>query len=72
MKVVATKRGYDNVVVREEGEEFEMPEGSKGSWFTPVKAAARAEGKAKPANGGRPATVAELASQQADHLPDLA
>lgn len=36
MKVRATKRGYDNVVLREEGDEFDMPDGAKGSWFVPV------------------------------------
>lgn len=36
MKVIATKRGFDNVTIREEGDEFDMPNGSKGSWFKPV------------------------------------
>lgn len=36
MKVIATKPGYDNVKYREVGDEFDMPEGSKGSWFQPV------------------------------------
>lgn len=36
MKVIATKRGFDNVTIREEGDEFDMPEGAKGSWFKPV------------------------------------
>jgi len=42
MKVIATARGYDNTVLREVGEEFTMPEGSKGSWFIPKPAEAKA------------------------------
>ena len=65
MKVVATKRGYDGVKVREEGEEFEMPEGSKGSWFKPLKAGDPKPAKT-PQGSGRPATVGELAREQSD------
>lgn len=36
MLVIATARGYDGFSTREEGEEFEMPFGAKGSWFQPV------------------------------------
>lgn len=35
MKVIATKRGYLGKL-REVGEEFDVPEGSTGSWFQPV------------------------------------
>lgn len=36
MKVRATQRGqYGHV--REIGDEFEVPEGTKGSWFEPVQ-----------------------------------
>lgn len=51
MRVVAIKEGYDNIKLREVGEEFEMPEGAKGKWFVPVgdfkklKDAKRAEAK---------------------------
>ena len=48
MKVIATKRGYDGVVVREEGEEFEMPDGSKASWFLPTEGSKPARAKPKP------------------------
>lgn len=58
MKVIATARGFDNVATREVGEEFDMPKGSKGSWFAPVakqaEAKAEAEAKAK-AEDGTPA-----------------
>lgn len=43
MKVIATKKGYDGIVVREPGDEFDMKDGSKGSWFEPVKVEAKAE-----------------------------
>ena len=33
MKVIATKTGFDGKRVRNAGDEFEMPDGSKGSWF---------------------------------------
>lgn len=38
MKVVATKTGFDGKRIRTAGETFEMPDGSRGSWFEPVKA----------------------------------
>ena len=37
MRVKATGIGYDNVAVRNPGEEFDMPDGSTGSWFVPVE-----------------------------------
>ena len=42
MKVIATKLGYFGKL-REPGDEFEVPDGTKGSWFEPVKPTA--EGK---------------------------
>ncbi len=38
MRVVAIKAGYFGQL-REAGEEFEVPDGTKGSWFQPVQAA---------------------------------
>lgn len=35
MRVVANSKGYFGAV-REAGEEFEVPDGTKGSWFAPV------------------------------------
>lgn len=37
MKVLATARGHYKVV-REVGDEFEVPDGLSGSWFVPVDA----------------------------------
>ena len=36
MRVIATAVGYDNIVLRQPGEEFDMPDGAKGSWFRPA------------------------------------
>lgn len=38
MEVIATKTGFDGKRVRTEGEKFEMPEGSKASWFVKADA----------------------------------
>lgn len=35
MKVVATARGYLGAI-REPGDTFDVPDGTKGSWFNPV------------------------------------
>ena len=35
MKVVANQRGYLGAI-REPGDTFEVPDGTKGSWFDPV------------------------------------
>lgn len=36
MKVIATKMGFFNGNRQREGSEFEVPDGTKGSWFVPV------------------------------------
>ena len=48
MKVIATKQGYFGKL-REPGDEFEVPEGSKSSWFDPVEKQAEKKRSAKPA-----------------------
>ena len=50
MRVVATAQGYLGCF-REVGDEFEVPDGAKASWFTPVEA------ESKPAGRGRRARV---------------
>ena len=47
MKVIATKPGYFGKL-REPGDEFEVPEGSKASWFQPVEQKASGKGGKKP------------------------
>ena len=37
MKVIATAIGYDNLAVRQVGDEFDMPDGSTAPWFKPVE-----------------------------------
>ena len=47
MKVIATKLGYFEKL-REPGDEFEVPDGTKGSWFQPVEQKASGKGGKKP------------------------
>ena len=37
MQVIATEIGFDNLVIRQPGDVFTMPDGSEGTWFTPIK-----------------------------------
>lgn len=53
MEVIATKTGFDGKRVRTEGEKFEMPEGSKASWF--VKADAEKQSRSKKSEAEKPA-----------------
>lgn len=58
MRVIATAVGFfDNL--RQPGEEFDVPEGSKATWFKPVKAD---EPEGKPARGRK------AAGEQAEDL----
>lgn len=47
MKVTAIKQGYFGKL-REPGDEFEVPDGTKGSWFQPVEQKANGKGGKKP------------------------
>jgi len=40
MRVRAIETGFDNLAIREPGDEFEMPDGSSAPWFEPVEAPA--------------------------------
>lgn len=61
MKVIATKTGFDGKKVRVEGEEFEMPDGSKASWFVSVeKAKVKGQKPAKPEADEGSDNVADL------------
>jgi hypothetical protein len=42
MKVTAIKRGFYGVL-REPGDQFDVKDGEKGSWFAPVKEAERTQ-----------------------------
>lgn len=57
MKVVATEKGYFGGQVREKDEQFDVPEGTKGSWFKAVDAApagksGKSKGKSDPNDTG--------------------
>ena len=53
MRVVATAPGYFGAL-RVEGDEFDVPDGTKGSWFKPVAADV-----AKPSKGKGKGTAPE-------------
>ena len=42
IRVIATETGFDNLCIRNPGDEFNMPENVKGKWFHPVGAAPQA------------------------------
>lgn len=46
MQVIATKPGYFGKL-RAVGDKFEVPEGSKATWFAPVEAVKEVKPKAK-------------------------
>ena len=46
MKVVATKVGFHNGSLIQVGQEFDVPQGYRGSWFAPVDTAEAKEAKA--------------------------
>ncbi len=58
MRVIATKTGYFGKV-REPGDEFEVPAGTSGSWFAPVKTTE------KPARGKKGEADAEQGDGEA-------
>ena len=55
MKVIATKQGYLGKL-RQPGDEFEVPDGTKGSWFEPVKKAEDKKPKAADKAGEKTAS----------------
>lgn len=61
MRVIATARGFDGHVVREVDEEFDVPDGAKGSWFLPVGEPL----PAKPAKAEKPPKVAKTLAEHA-------
>ena len=50
IQVKATARGYFGGEIREVGDEFPVPKGTKGSWLEPVTGAKRPTKAAKPAD----------------------
>lgn len=53
MKVIATKQGYFGKL-RAVGDEFEVPKGSKASWFGPVREKEPPPPGGAPGNEGNP------------------
>lgn len=62
MRVVATAVGHDGRAIRQPGDEFEMPDTARGSWFhpagdelkdpSPAPVARKRKPAAQPAEGG--------------------
>jgi hypothetical protein len=61
MRVIATARGYDNITTREIGDEFDMPDDAKGSWFAPKDAPVKSSKEDKPKAGKQSKTPSEAA-----------
>ena len=62
MRVIATKLGFYGQL-RYEGDEFDVPKGSKATWFKPVKGAADAAANVPTEpNQGAPAATDDPAS----------
>jgi hypothetical protein len=59
MKVIANTLGFYGGSRRRPGDVFEVPDGTKGKWFTPADKA-KPKGKAKPEDKS-PETLSELA-----------
>lgn len=51
MKVIATAMGFDGKQIRNPGDEFDMPDESKGSWFAPLLQGDTDKPAEKPAKG---------------------
>lgn len=69
MKVKALQPGFFGGVLRDVGHEFEVPNGTKSSWFTPLEDY-KAPVKAKvPA---APKTLSEMAKAPAEAPTDMA
>ena len=47
MKVIAIAVGYDNLAVRQVGDEFDMPDGSSAPWFKPAEGDTKGPKKSK-------------------------
>jgi hypothetical protein len=57
MRVIATKLGFSEYL-RQPGDEFEVPDGVKGSWFKPLKDDAEKAPKGRKAADANPSDSA--------------
>lgn len=72
MKVVATTAAFFGGRRVRPGQEVEVPEGTKGSWFVATDTIAAAEAKAPKAKKQDPKALSEIAKEQAQGPTDLA
>lgn len=63
MEVVALKVGFFGGTLRHPGSVFDVPEGSKATWFAPATTAASEAAKPKPAPKQQPKALSELAGK---------
>lgn len=54
-RFIAVAVGYDNVTVRQPGDEFDLPDGSSASWFKPAAGDAKGPVKSKKPKAADPA-----------------
>lgn len=76
MRVIANATGFDNLAIREPGEEFDMPDDAEAHWFDPVDKNAFDKRKAAKATaakaGAEPAAKATKATKTAEPAAEIA
>lgn len=70
MKIVAIKVAFYNGRRVRVGDELDIPQGTKGSWFAPLDSAAAKATKEKPAKP-EPKALSELGSENAKKFTDV-
>lgn len=70
MKIVAIKVAFYNGRRVRVGDELEVPQGTKGSWFAPVASAEAKATKEKPAKQ-EPKALSELSGENAKKFTDV-
>ena len=63
MRVTAIKEGFDGQAIRRPGDEFDVPDGAKGSWFEPVQTDPEPKRRKAPGKG-------DAAPGKGDAAPD--
>lgn len=72
MKVKALQPGFFGGARIREGQEFEVPEGTKGTWFLSVDEDVKAPAKAKAPVKTEPKSLSEIAKAPAVASADIA
>lgn len=70
MKIVAIKPAFYNGRRVRVGDELDIPQGTKGSWFAPVASAEAKTAKEKPAKA-EPKALSELGNDSAKKFNDV-